>query len=158
MPTDPTRTDHLGDGAAPPGEATGEGVRGPDAAPSGDGGPAGDGPAASGPVRGRKRRAAKRAGVGLAGVIAFVGIVLVGVLIFLQSGPGREFARGLVVDQIANVFADDAEVSAEGLAGNFLTGARLTGLEVPAVHGLGRLTDRGCHCPPCRLSRLHRRH
>lgn len=128
MPTDPTRTDHLGDGAAPAGETAGEGVRGPGAAPAGDGGPAGDGPAP--PVRGRKRRAAKRAGLGLVGVVAFVGVVLVGVLIFLQSGPGREFARGLVVDQIANVFADDAEVSAEGLAGNFLTGARLTGLEV----------------------------
>ena len=117
MPTDPTtdsaRASALGD-------------------PSGDGaaplGP--QGPASQGPAPHRYRRRARRVGLGAAGLILLAVVVLVGVLVFLQTGTGRGYARGLVVQQIANVFADDAEISAESLSGNFLTGAQLTGLEI----------------------------
>ena len=126
MPTDPTRTDAAssGDGAAPKASVP-HGVDGPDAPLSGDGGPA-ETPGAAPRRRGPVRRAGR--------VLGFVGLGLVlvvaGALIFLQTGAGRSLARGLVVQQIANVFADDVEVSAETLAGSFLSGARLTGLEV----------------------------
>ena len=126
MPTDPTRTDAAssGDGAAPQASVP-HGVDGPDAPLSGDGGPA-ETPGAAPRRRGPVRRAGR--------VLAFLGLGLVllvaGVLIFLQTSAGRSLARGLVVQQIANVFADDVEVSAETLAGSFLSGARLTGLAI----------------------------
>ena len=108
MPTDPT-TDSasLGDASDPFGAAPEAGTPAP-----------------------RRHRRARRVGKVAAGLVLFVTLLLVGVLVYLQTGAGRSFARGIVVQQIANVFADDAEVSAESLYGNFLTGARLTGLKV----------------------------
>ena len=115
MPTDPTQdpaTDAagLGDGAAPDARAV-DVVR-----------PAGAEPEPSH----RGRRWLKVLG-GVAGALV---LLVVGVVVFLQTSAGREFARGLVVKQVANLFADDAEVRVGGLAGNFLTGARLTDLEI----------------------------
>ncbi len=121
MPTDPTRTDSgsLGDGAAPQG-AVPDGVQGPDVPASGDGGPA------SAP---RPRRA-RRIGKVLLGLLAVVVLVGIGAFVFFQTTVGQTYARGLVVGQIENLLADDAEVSIAQLDGNFLTGARLTGIEI----------------------------
>ncbi len=122
MPTDPSRTDRdaLGDGAAPDAGAR----RGVDpAAPgaSGDGGP-------ETPARPhRTRRRVARALLAVAGVLA---VLVVGALVFLQTEAGQTFAQGLVIGQIENLLADDAEVHVERLSGNFLTGAVLTGLEI----------------------------
>ena len=129
MPTDPDRLDraHAGDGAAPEAGAR-AGVSGPDAPVSGDGGPPASVPP-PGPAA-RQRRFARRLGLGALVVVGVVALVAVAALAYLQTEGGRERARGLVVGQIANLFADDAEISAASLAGNFLTGARLTGLEV----------------------------
>ncbi len=119
MPTDPTRTDSgsLGNGAAP--EASGaDGASSPDVQPSSNGGP---------PTPHRTRR---RVGRVLLGIVGAVALLAVGALVFLQTNAGQTFARGLVVGQITKLLADDAEVSIDGLDGNFLTGARLTGLEI----------------------------
>ncbi|WP_412068985.1 translocation/assembly module TamB domain-containing protein [Rubrivirga sp. IMCC43871] len=120
MPTDPTRTDlgPSGDGAAPRGAVPASGTGASDAAASG-----------AGAARGRRSRR-KQVGNGLLVGLGALATVVVGALVFLQTTPGQTWARGLVVGQIANVFADDAEISAEGLEGNFLTGARLRGLTV----------------------------
>ena len=85
-----------------------------------------DAPAASS----RAGRVARRVGYVVVGLVGLVALAVVGVLVYLQTAAGQEFARGLVVGQIANVFADDAEVSADAVGGSFLSDARLTGLEV----------------------------
>lgn len=122
MPTDPTRTqaDSLGDGAAPEASVP-SGVSGPTAPVSGDGGP---------PTDPERRSWGRRIARGLLAVVAVVAFVVVGFVVYLQTNAGQSFARGIVVDQIANVFADDAEISVDGLAGSFLADARLTGFEV----------------------------
>ncbi len=63
-------------------------------------------------------------------VVGVLALLVVGAIVFLQTAPGRSLVQGLVIGQIENLLADDAEVTAEGLGGNFLTGAMLTGLEV----------------------------
>ena len=123
MPTDPT-TDSptgasAGDGAAPDARAA-AGAPGPPAAGPG-------GVTDTDPDRRHWGRVVGRVALGLAALVA---VLVVGVLVFLQTETGRTFARGLVVDQIANVFAEDAEIEVATLDGNFLTGARLTGLRV----------------------------
>ncbi|WP_420456358.1 translocation/assembly module TamB domain-containing protein [Rubrivirga sp.] len=122
MSTDPTRIDpgSLGDGAAPRADVP-AGVSGPDAELAGDGGPASET---------AHRPWARRVGRVLLGLVAVVALVVVGALVFLQTGAGRTFARGLVVGQITKLLADDAEVSLDRLDGNFLTGARMVGLEI----------------------------
>ena len=57
-------------------------------------------------------------------------VLLGGLYLFLRTETGRDTARGVVVTQIQNLLADDATISAERLSGNFLTGARLTGLRI----------------------------
>lgn len=122
MPTDPTRTDRdaLGDGAAPEADAR----RGVDPArppATGDGGPA---------PEGHRRRWPRRVGTVVGGIAGVLAVLVVGVLVFLQTEAGRGYAQGIVIGEIENLLAEDAEVSAERLDGNFLTGARLVGLEV----------------------------
>ncbi len=87
----------------------------------------GDGPAEAG-VAGHRR--GRRVGKVAAGIVLALTLLVVGVLVYLQTGAGQSFARGIVVEQIAKVFADDAQISVQTLDGNFLTGARLTGLTV----------------------------
>ncbi|MEM0964037.1 MAG: hypothetical protein AAGK21_16030, partial [Bacteroidota bacterium] len=121
MSTDPTRTDrgHLGDGAAP--EAGADAV----APSSGSAQPEAD------PAGGRRQRGALWwVGTVLATIVGAVVLIVLGLVLYLQTGSGRDTARGLVVGQIANLLADDAEVSAEGVGGTFLADAALTGLEV----------------------------
>ena len=117
MPTDPTRTDpaSLGDGAAPEADARArvDPASGP---PGGDGGP--------------EAERTGRLGKILLGVVGVVALLVVGVLVYVHTESGRGQIRSLVVTQIANLLADDAEVEAASLEGNFLTGARLTGLTV----------------------------
>ena len=109
MATDTTRSDSsLGDGAAP------------DAAPRPtppDGGGAG-------------RSWPRRLGIAALVLAALVAVVVGGALVWLQTESGRSFVRGVAVEQVANLLADDAEVTVERLDGNFLTGARLVGLAV----------------------------
>ena len=109
MPTNTTRSDSsLGDGAAP------------DAAP----------PSAPPPSGGAGRSWPRRLGIAALVLLALVVAVVGGVLVWLQTESGRSFVRGVAVEQVANLLADDAAVSVERLDGNFLTGARLVGLEV----------------------------
>jgi translocation and assembly module TamB len=118
VPPDPTRTDpaSLGDGAAP------------DAAAAGSARPVeGDGPAEAG---GRRHPWLRRAGVGAAALVGLLVLLAVGAAVYLQTEAGRARVQGIAVEQIANLLADDAEVSVDRLDGNFLTGAELVGLEV----------------------------
>ena len=73
------------------------------------------------------RRRALRAALWIAVIVA---VLIAGVFLFLRSETGRGTARSIVVGQIQNALADDATVSAERLDGNFLTGARLTGVRI----------------------------
>ena len=126
MPTDPT-TDSSTD-AAGQGDGAAPGARAAASRPAA-GGASGPGDSTAAGVD-ERRHWGRVVGKVLLGLAAVVVLLVVGVLVFLQTDAGRGFARGLVVDQIANVFADDAEVSVDGLDGNFLTGARLTGLQI----------------------------
>ncbi|MEM1117738.1 MAG: translocation/assembly module TamB domain-containing protein, partial [Bacteroidota bacterium] len=117
MSSDPTRTDpaSMGDGAAP--EADARAGIDPASGPTGsDGGP-------TTPRRWRLGRVL----LAVAGALA---LVVVGGLIYVHTESGRGRVQSLVVTQIANLLADDAEVEAASLEGNFLTGAQLTGLTV----------------------------
>ena len=116
MPTDPT-TDSAR--AADLGGASGDG-----AAPVG----AGAAPRAGEPAPRYPWR--RRVGLGVAGLVLVVTLVVVGALVYLQTDAGRTFVRGIVVQQVANLLADDAEIEVAGLDGNFLTGARLTGMKI----------------------------
>ena len=82
-------------------------------------------------VHARARRLWWRRALRVLGVLG-VGVILlvVGLFFFLRTQTGRETARSVVVGQIQNLLADDATVSAERLDGNFLTGARLTGVRI----------------------------
>ena len=124
MPTDPARTDpaSLGDGAAPDADARAR--AGPTHGPAANGGPPETEPAR------RRHPVLRRVGIGLAALVGVVLLVVVGALVYLQTEAGRARVQGVAVEQIANLLADDAEVRVERLDGNFLTGARLVGLEV----------------------------
>ncbi|MEM1055755.1 MAG: translocation/assembly module TamB domain-containing protein [Bacteroidota bacterium] len=63
---------------------------------------------------------------GFAGLAVFA----VGVWALVQTEEARERIQALAVQQIANVLAEDAEVSVERLEGNFWRGARLLGLRI----------------------------
>ena len=110
MPTHPTRSDSsLGDGAAP------EAAR----------------PAATPPEGGAGRRSlGRRLGIAALVLLALVAVAVVGVVAWLQTESGRSFVQRMAVEQVANLLADDATVSVERLDGNFLTGARLVGLQI----------------------------
>ena len=110
-PTDPARDADLG-------AASGDG-----AAPAG----VGAGPRAGEPP---PHWRARRVGLGAAAAVLLLVTLVVGTLVYLQTNAGQAFARGIVVKQIANLLADDAEIEVAGLDGNFLTGARLTGMEI----------------------------
>ena len=122
-PLDPTRTDDAtsGDGAAPRADARAR-VAG------GDNGVA----PATGPDGADVHRThwGRRIGKVVLGIAGLLVLVVAGVLIYLQTNAGRTFARGLVTGQITKLLADDADVSIETLDGNFLTGARMTGLRI----------------------------
>ena len=126
MPTDPT-TDSSTD-AAGQGDGAAPGARSAASRPAAGGASGPGDPTAAGVDE--RRHWGRLVGKVLLGLAAVVVLLAVGVLVFLQTDAGRTFARDLVVTQIANVFADDAEIEVAGLDGNFLTGARLTGLTV----------------------------
>lgn len=110
MPTQPTRSDtSLGDGAAPEAGAPGR--------PAPDEGRAG-------------WSLGRRLGVAALALLGVLALVVVGAVVFLQTEAGRSRVQGVAVGQIANLLAEDAEVTVERLEGNFLTGARLVGLDV----------------------------
>lgn len=117
-PTPLTDTSHAsgvggqGDGAAPAGAP--EADVPPGAAPEASGGPSLGG------------RLARWAVGGLVGLAVFIG----GALLLLQTEAARARIQAIAVQQIANLLADDATVRVERLDGDFLTGARLIGLEV----------------------------
>ena len=67
---------------------------------------------------------------GLAVASVLLAVLVVGFVLFLQTGTGRETVRSLAVGQIQDLLADDATVSVERLDGNVLTGARLTGVRI----------------------------
>lgn len=73
---------------------------------------------------------AVRIGRGLAIAVAFLAFLALGVLLVLQTEIGRSKVQTMAVSQIQNLLADGAEVEVERLGGNFLTGARLTGLVI----------------------------
>ena len=112
--TDPARAADLGgasgDGAAPAGASASGELRAGEPTP--------------------RHRWRRRVGLGVAAAVLLVTVVVVGALVYLQTGAGQSFVRGIVVEQIANLLADDAEIEVDGLDGNFLTGARLTGMRI----------------------------
>lgn len=119
---DPTRTDSasLGDGAAPEADAR-----------AGTDRPAGPGAGGGGSAPDERHASlGRRLGVGALAVLGVLALVVVGALIYIRTEGGQTRLRSLVVSEIANLLADDAEVEAASLEGNFLTGARLTGLTV----------------------------
>ncbi|MEO0556663.1 MAG: translocation/assembly module TamB domain-containing protein [Bacteroidota bacterium] len=121
MSTDPTRTDALsgssGDGAASGADA--ETVRAADTTDAGG--------ATESPARRRWPRRIGRAGLGL---VAFVLLLGVSTLIYLQTDSGQRYVQGLIIGQIENLLADDATVTVESLDGSFLSDAQLTGLRI----------------------------
>ena len=125
MATHPTRSDTPhGDGAAPDGGRPADGRPAP---------PSGGGAAGAAPLDGRGgagRSLGRR--LGIAALVAFglVVLVAVGAVAYLQTESGRGWVQGLAVGQIQNLLADDATVTVDRVDGNFLTGARLVGLDV----------------------------
>ena len=121
MSTDPSRTDALsgpsGDGAATNADA--DAVR---AAGALEPGRSNKPPA--------RRRWARRIGLTILGLVGLIGFLVAGALIYFQTDSGQRFAQGLILGQIENLLAEDATVTAETLDGNFLSDARLTGLEI----------------------------
>src|SRR5690606_10953659 len=83
------------------------------------------------PRRAPRRRAVRpaRDGVGAAAacLVVLLGVALVG---RLGTEWGRQRIQGLVVVEIQNLLAEGATVEVDRLEGNFLTGARLTGLVI----------------------------
>jgi translocation and assembly module TamB len=67
-------------------------------------------------------------GVGI--VVAVVLALVLVVAVVLQTEWGRQTVQGVAVEQIQNLLAEDATVRVDRLDGNFLTGARLTGLVI----------------------------
>ena len=86
-------------------------------------------PAEVAPAR-RRSRWVRRVAIAVGAFLGVVLLAVVGFLVYLQTDAGEARARSLVVGQIANLFADDAEVSVDGVGGSFLADARLTGLEI----------------------------
>ena len=78
----------------------------------------------------RRRVTARRVGYVLAGLIVVASALVVAAVAYLRSDGGRERVRTVAVAQIAELLADDATVRVADVDGNFLTGARLVGLEV----------------------------
>ena len=77
-----------------------------------------------------RRITARRVAVGFTALVVLLIVALGAALLYLNTDGGRERLRGVAVQQIANVFAEDATVSVERLEGNVLTGARLIGFKV----------------------------
>ena len=63
-------------------------------------------------------------------MLGVVVLLAVGAVAYLQTEAGRGWVQGLAVAQIQKLLADDATVTVERIDGNFLTGARLVGLDV----------------------------
>ena len=78
----------------------------------------------------QRRITARRVGFVLAGLLVIGAALSVAVVAYLGSDGGQERVRRVAVTQIAELFADDATVRVADVDGNFLTGARLVGLEV----------------------------
>ena len=100
--------------------------------------PQGDGaapvaPAPTPEASGGERRSGSRAGAlarWAAAALAGLAVLIGGALLLLQTEAARLRVQAVAVQQIANLLADDATVRVDRLEGNFLTGARLVGLEI----------------------------
>src|SRR5690606_22887789 len=116
--------------SSPSGEA-----RGAAPAPGGDGSApparAPEGGAAAPEAEAPRRPWWEKTLIGLGAAVAVL-VVLLGVALFVLLGTewGRQRIQGLVVVEIQNLLAEGATVEVDRLEGNFLTGARLTGLVI----------------------------
>ena len=80
--------------------------------------------------RARWQRVLRGVGRGVLIVVAVaLGLVLLAALL-LQTEFGRKKVENIAVDQIQHLLSDSATVSVQRIGGNFLTGARLIGLEI----------------------------